>query len=222
MPQFGEFVYGGGLYGEQAEGYRIYLRKSAAPILGVDSPLITTTDLVNLQDVMLALLPTVADSDYFGIVTAFNAFGESDAIAHFEFRTDETGRPMLVPSPITNLRATALAGGVIELEWDYWEVNAVGVVADDFWIIGSLEPLPVIQPFEAGLWEIQEIVPHLQPRRRYALQVQLDPSPFDVEFQLYLRVLSRRDGKFEPHVSDVVVLADAAAPATVAAEMSVS
>lgn len=222
MPQFGEFVYGGGLYGEEAEGYRVYVKRGAAPVPGVDAPLVATTDLVSTYAVSIASMALVTNASYFGVVTAFNAFGESEVIAAFTFRTDESAEPLLVPSPIRSLRAIALPAGVIQLEWDYSEVNGIGTMADDFFVVGSTSPLPVILPGEFGVWEIQEIVPHVQPRQRYALRVQTDPAPFNVESPMYFRVLSRRDGKFEPYVSDVVVLADAAAPAAVGVEMMAS
>lgn len=147
MAKYGESKYGEGKYGPRV-GYVVLLKPGSAPVAGVDTPVANLSPLADSAALDMTALALTADTDHFGAVVPYNESGFADSPATFAFRTDGEGNPLIAPAAVTNLRATALAGGNLKVEWEYDEPNPMAV-ADSFivaldidWFVGPVSHTP--------------------------------------------------------------------------------
>ncbi len=178
-------------------GYYVYLKAGTAATVGVDRPIArvdrdTTALAIDVADLDLAPLTSYCLS-----VVAADKQGLSDAV-HTWFRTDATGTPVYLPSPVTALRAQPLAGGAVRITWQYAEREHGRQVADEFRmeferLDGSPDPDPIT-------------IPRPSLAGSFAKELTLD------EGQYRVRVLSRLGGLANEAVGWNSFITDASAP----------
>jgi hypothetical protein len=179
-------------------GYKLFLRPGVPPNPLTDVP-VATVDSAALAAVLDAgSLGLAASSEYYGLVVAFNTVGDSVSGAPFTFSTDVAGLPLIVPTPVTGIKATPLAGGNLRVAWTYREKNP----------LANADTFEVEVAGDAGTFPFS--VPHVVPRRDYTRDL-----PVGAEGLFQVRVRAARAGLYQPSVSPVPVVLDATPPAVV-------
>lgn len=177
-------------------GYEVYLTEGRTADPGVDTPV----DVLPKTEAQLAISTAGlnANSLYRVTVFAFNATGRSTP-AFADFKTDGTGGAVFIPSIVTNLRVTPLAGGQARATWEYDEQ-----VADHFADTFSIS----VTPLEGQAPVVVADVPFASIVRSYA-------TTFGGADGLYIvKVFSKRAGAYQAAVSGVYVRLDGTPPTT--------
>lgn len=176
------------------EGYKVYLKAAGEPDIEVDAPAATLASSAVSWTEAIGAMALDPSEVYHVALHAFNDTGNSPVI-RATFRTDENGDPLVPPSPVTDLRVRSLGGGEAEITFDYAELLG-GPPADSFEL--EIVSLDGGDPIEVG------DLPIGGPS--YRVRVSGDDGRYRV------KVYSKLSGVFEPAVSGVDFVLDAAAP----------
>lgn len=177
--------------------YAIYSKDSIAPVSGTDPPLRYVTKDLTEKVLTEAELGLQANSVHHVGIGAIGLGGYSD-LSLLSFPTDGDAHPILVPSLVSNIRATGLAGGMVRVEWTYDELISIAM-ASQFTL--SFEALSGQVAFG------DVIVPANLPARTYSRTV----GPL-ADGGWRVRVYSQYQGNYQAAVTGVLVTADAAPP----------
>lgn len=187
-------------------GYDVFAVEGRPAIVGVDQPVKRLP-----REVTAFTLPEESlapDRRTFVSIVPFNLSGYADEASTFEVAVDDKGDVLLNPLPVTALRATARAGGWVDIAWTYVDPDGA-LLADEF--------IVAIEPLEGQAIDQPAAVPVIEPLQQdYATAVQLPDGAYRV------RVYAAREGSYEPHVTGVEVRADGTAPAVLPVAMTLT
>ena len=203
--KYGVGQYGIGKYGDETvAGYKVFVKAGEAPDPSVDAPIATVASTETTVEIDVAF-PGSAGKMH-GLVVPFNEQGIGLPAAPFAFAFDAEGGVDASPSPVTNLRAKPLAGGLVELTWNYRDSD-LRQKAARFEVAGTLttesgtESLPLVLS--------QVLVNRNGPQVNYRHLI----GPFDDGVAEIAIIAKTADGAGESDVQSVRVLVDSAAPA---------
>lgn len=190
------------------EGYLVYLCDGVPPNTSIDAPVALVSSANSSAVLSVASLGLLANRTYIGAVAAVNAFGVSSP-AEFSFRTNGSAQPSFVPTPVRTLRATALSGRRIRIEWEYWETHGDLNLASDFLVtVASKDPV----------FDEEMEVAYTPHQREYEV---IFPEPINQDALAEVRVHARRHGASQDTgVLSVFVRLDGTPPASVPAEIT--
>jgi len=119
------------------EQYEIYLTRDRIPDLNLDSPWAVAA--ANSREIALLgsfLFGADVDGRYFGFVVAVNEVGYGPRSPVFEAEI-ESSQFQVLPSPVSDLRASPLSGGRLDLRWKHDDTNPY-IKPTDFEIDGEI------------------------------------------------------------------------------------
>lgn len=215
--KFGVGQFGIGKFGdEEVTGYRVFVKAGQMPDVAVDSPIATVDAAATSVELDVAFPGSAATMH--GLVVPFNAQGQGLPGATFAFAFDGAGEVDASPAPVTNLRATPKAGGLIELTWTYRD-HDLRQKAALFIVTGSLrQDSGATVNLNLALPANQLSVDRNGPQVEY--RHTLGPVASGV---IEVKVLSRTaDGTSESNVQSVVARVDADAPADISLALMAS
>lgn len=188
----------GTIIDEQMRGYAVLSRASVMPVVGITPPIRYLTHEAVAMELAESELAMLANRLHYVGLVPFNVSGAGEMVVD-SFPTDANARPVQAPTPVHEVRVSALSGGRVSIAWKYDEQFAVLAVADQFRVrFEALFPTAAVDDL---------IVPHAEGQREYqVVSAALADGPWRI------RVESERDGRARRPVTGFDVMADATAP----------
>lgn len=183
---------------DMVASYELYLKPGSPPDPDVDTPLMRLPK--SATGASIAGYTFTPNVPHFVSVWPRNVNGLATSAPVASFPVDGSGIPRLAPECVTSLRATALQGGNVRIEWAYAESNPLTVAAQ-FEI--TLTPINI-----TGQTPVIETVTHVASQPAYA--VELGPLVSGL-WEVEVRSIAA-SGAQVTAVQSVYVRADAAPP----------